>query len=293
MPDLLGKSPTKRARPNYLYAVISMALVLFLLGLFGLILLQATQIVNSFKERINVLIEIEPSTDSLSIASILQELNNADYSKKETIQFISKEEALLSLKTEFGQDFLNLDLPNPLYDVITFNLNAASVHSDLLSKLSNNFKAKDSVKDVHYQESMVHLIAENIKRISWLVLILGILFLVIAITLMHNTVRLSLYSNRFLIKNMELVGASWNFISRPFILKSIWYGILSGIIAITALVFVLLLAQNEFPFIKETPPVLQIVFIFLCLLIIGVIINGSSTWFVINKYLKMRLDDLY
>ncbi|MFK7983752.1 MAG: cell division protein FtsX [Saprospiraceae bacterium] len=293
MSDLLGKSSAKRAKPNYAYSIVSVALVLFLLGFFGLILLQTQRLIDIFKERVTVLIEIEPGADSLSVMTLKQDLEAMDYTKKESIQYISKEEAIRDLQQDFGEDFMALDLPNPLYNVITFNVQSKFMESDLLSQIKKNFKTRAYVNDVYYQEGLVNIIAKNMKKMSWFALGFSLLFLVVAITLIHNTIRLALYSNRFLIKNMELVGASWGFISRPYIRKSIWHGILSAILAIGALVLVLLLAQREIEELKALQDIASSLILFATLLILGMLISGVSTWHVINKYLKMRLDDLY
>jgi len=267
MSDLLGKSPTKRAKPNYSYSIVSVALVLFLLGFFGLILLQTQRLIDIFKERVTVLIEIEPGADSLSVMTLKQDLEAMDYTKKESIRYISKD--------------------------ITFNVQSKFMESDLLSQIKKNFKTRAYVNDVYYQEGLVNIIAKNMKKMSWFALGFSLLFLIVAITLIHNTIRLALYSNRFLIKNMELVGASWGFISRPYIRKSIWHGILSAILAIGALVLVLLLAQREITELRALQDVVSSLILFATLLILGILISGVSTWYVINKYLKMRLDDLY
>lgn len=293
MSDLLGKAPTKRSKPNYAYSIVSVALVLFLLGFFGLVLLQTQRLIEVFKERVNVLIEIEPGTDSLSVAGLLENLQTANYTKKQSIQYISKEEAIQSLKEDFGEEFMALDLPNPLYDVITFNVQSKFMDANLLSQIKKNFKTSNSVNDVYYQEGLVHVIAKNVKKMGWFALAFSGLFLIVAVTLIHNTIRLALYSNRFLIKNMELVGASWGFISRPYIRKSVWHGILSALIAIAALVFVLLLAQREITELQTLQDIPSALLLFLALLGLGILISGASTWYVINKYLKMRLDDLY
>ena len=293
MSNILGKTPTQRTKPNYWYAIVSMAMVLFLLGFFGLLLLQTQRLVDVFKERINILVELNPRVDSTEINSLLTDLKTAEYTKRETIQYISKEEAMQSLQADFGEDFLALDLPNPLYDVITFNIQSEFMESTLLNQLKNNFKARNYVNDVYYQEGLVNVIAKNVKKLGWFALGFSGLFLIVAVTLIHNTIRLALYANRFLIKNMELVGASWSFISRPYIKKSIWHGVLSALLAIAGLVLVLLLAQREiveFNIFQDIPKTL---ILFLVLLLLGILINGASTWFVINKYLKMRLDDLY
>jgi len=293
MSDLLGKPPSKRAKPNYFYSIVSMALVLFLLGFFGLVLLQTQQLVEIFKERVNVLIEIEPGTDSSTITTLLNDLKMVEYTKKESIDYTSKEAAIKSLQEDFGEEFMALDLPNPLYDVVTFNVNAKFMKSDLLSQIKKNFKARDYVNDVYYQEGLVNMIAKNVKKLGWFALGFSGLFLIVAITLIHNTIRLALYANRFLIKNMELVGASWGFISRPYIQKSVWHGILSALLAIAALVLVLLLAQREIEELQALENLPNSLLLFGGLLLLGILISGISTWFVINKYLKMRLDDLY
>lgn len=293
MSDLLSKSPAKRAKPNYTYSIVSVALVLFLLGFFGLILLQTQRLVDIFKERVTVLIEIEPGADSLSVITLTRDLEEMNYTKKGSIQYISKEAAIQDLQQDFGEDFMALDLPNPLYNVITFNVQSKFMESDLLSQIKKNFKERAYVNDVYYQEGLVNIIAENMKKASWFALGFSLLFLIVAITLIHNTIRLALYSNRFLIKNMELVGASWSFISKPYIKKSIWHGVLSGILAIAALVLVLLLAQREIVELKALQDLVSTLILFVILLIVGILISGVSTWYVINKYLKMRLDDLY
>ena len=220
----------------------------------------------------------------------LEEMN---YTKKGSIQYISKEAAIQDLQQDFGEDFMALDLPNPLYNVITFNVQSKFMESDLLSQIKKNFKERAYVNDVYYQEGLVHVIAKNVKKMGWFALAFSGLFLIVAVTLIHNTIRLALYSNRFVIKNMELVGASWGFISRPYIQKSIWHGILSALLAIAALVFVLLLAQREIVELQALQDIPSVLLLFLALLGLGILISGASTWYVINKYLKMRLDDLY
>lgn len=293
MSDLLGKSSAKRAKPNYAYSIVSVALVLFLLGFFGLILLQTQKLIDIFKERVTVLVEIAPGADSLAMETLMSDLKAMDYTKKGSIQYISKEEAIQSLQKDFGEEFMALDLPNPLYNVITFNVQSQFMKSDLLSQIKKNFKTRAYVNDVYYQEGLVNIIAKNMKKMSWFALGFSLLFLIVAITLIHNTIRLALYSNRFLIKNMELVGASWGFISRPYIKKSIWHGVLSAFIAIGALLLVLLLAQREIVELKALQDFTSSLILFCSLLGLGMLISGASTWYVINKYLKMRLDDLY
>jgi len=293
MSDILGKSPAQRAKPKYTYTILSIAMVLFLFGFFGLLFIQAQQLSTALKERVNILVEIKPETSMLLIDSLATTIQNQAYSKVSSVKVISKEEALSELQQDFGADFLNLDLPNPLYDVISFNVKAAFVEEAQLHTIRQQLKLKPSVKDVYYQESLVQQIVSNIKKMSWLLLVLGILFLLIAITLIHNTVRLAMYANRFVLKNMELVGATWAFIRKPYVQRSIFHGIISAIIAIILLVFVLLLTQNYIPEFTNRQQIPNLVLLFFGLLFLGILINGLSTYVVVNKYLKMRLEDLY
>jgi cell division transport system permease protein len=293
MADLLGKTPAKRSKPNYLFSIISVAMVLFLLGFFGMLLLQTQKLMEVFKERMTVLIEVENGTAPTDIEALLTELKSEDYTKIETVQFISKEEGIKTLQEDFGEEFMTLDLANPLYDVITFNIQAQFLESDLLSQIKKNFKAKAYVHDVYYQDGLIQLLGKNVSKLGWFALACSLLFLVVAITLIHNTIRLALYSNRFLIKNMELVGASWNFISWPYIRKSVIHGLLSAFLAIIALVLLLLLAQREIVELNTLQNLPGTIVLFSGLIILGVFISSMSTWYVINKYLSMRLDDLY
>ncbi len=293
MPNILGKTPAQRTKPNYVYTISSVAMVLFLLGFFSVLFSLSRQLGHLLKERVSILVEIEPESNPLLVDSLVRTIQADSIIKSETIVLTSKEAALAALQEDVGEDLLSLDLPNPLYDVITFNVKAAYMTSERLEGLRHKLKSERFVKDVYYQEGLVHQIVANIKKISWLFLVLGCLFLVIAITLIHNTVRLALYANRFVIKNMELVGATWEFISKPYIRRSILHGIISAIIAILLLICLLLWANRYLPEIGTLSTGFTLTGIAGVLLLLGILINGLSTYFVINKYLNMRLEDLY
>jgi len=293
MSDILEKSPAQRAKPRYFYTILSVAMVLFLFGFLGLLFIQAQQLTVALKERVNILVEIKPETPLALTEELATTIRNQAYSKAPTVTIITKEEALNVLQQDFGADFLNLDLPNPLYDVISFNVKASFLEEEALHGMRQQLKSNPSVKDVYYQESLVQQIVSNIKKMSWLFLALGLLFLLIAITLIHNTVRLAMYANRFLLKNMELVGATWAFIRKPYVQRSIFHGIISAIIAIILLICVLLLTQNYIPEFTNRQQIPSLILLFFGLLFLGILINGLSTYMVVNKYLKMRLEDLY
>ena len=287
------KTKFVKKRPNYLYVVISVAMVLFLLGFFGAIVLQTQNLVDYFKEQVNILIEFENSTSEEARAKVQEERFSANYLKDSSIVYTTKEEGAELLKEEFGADFLSLDMPNPLYDILTFNVKAAYLNKDSLAQIRVDLKRYPFVNDVFYQESLISELAQNIERLGYLALVISIFFIGIAILLIHNTIRLALYANRFLIKNMQLVGASWKFISRPYIIRSIWYGALSALIAIASLVLFYLLLRRDIYQISTFGNDWKNLILFIGLLIIGIAITSLSTYYVVNKYLRMREDDLY
>ncbi len=282
-----------KTKPNYVYSIISVTLVLFLLGFFGLVLIQAQNLITSLKERVNVLVELKENTSKAEIDSLQYILKTSSFTKEGTLQFISKEEAAKILREDFGKDFLTLDLPNPLYDVFSFNVIAAYMQADSLDQMRQMIKNLDFVGDVYYQENLVNEIAANIKKIGYISLGIGVFFLFVAFALIHNTIRLALYANRFLIKNMELVGASWRFISRPYILRSIKHGFISGILAVAALVILLYLAQKDLSGLRNLQDIHSFAVLFSALLLLGILISAFSTYYVVKKYLKLRVDDLY
>lgn len=282
-----------RTRPNYFYAILSVALVLFLLGLFGLIAIQANQLIKVFKERINVLVEIQEGTDTETISNLQARLEKSSFTKDNSVAFISREEAARDMSETFGEDFLKLDLPNPFYDIITFNLNAEYVHADSLQRIKAGIARDPYVTGVYYQENLVDEVGGNINRIGWISLIAALFFIIVAVTLIHNTIRLSLYANRFIIRNMELVGASWEFISRPYLIRALRHGLLSAAIAIGVLILLLSWVQNRFPEIKQIEDLTGFILLFAGLIIMGILINMASTYYVVRRYLRMREDDLY
>ncbi len=292
MSEFSDKS-TKRTKPNYIYSIISVALVLFLLGFFGLIILHAQRLMVVFKEKVNILAELKESSLQSDIDTLQVALNSYDFVKEGSVSFISKEEAVQLMQEEFGEDFLKLDLPNPFFDVITFNVKAAYLEKDSLQNIREELMTYEAVNDIFYQESLTDNIGKNIRRLGFLALGISLFFIFVAVTLIHNTIRLALYSNRFLIKNMELVGASWEFISRPYLLKAIVQGIVSSLIAIVALGLIMYWVWQDIPEIRELKDIPGYIALSIFLIAIGILINTLSTYLVVHKYLKMRIDDLY
>ena len=281
-------------KPNYFYTVVSVTLVLFLLGLFGLLAVQGKQYIKTLKENIEIIAELKPDTPAAAVDSLKAFLDEAGFYKPGSATFISKEEGLAMMRAEFGPEFLQLDMANPLYDVVTFNVLADWMEGGKVQLIRQELKQFFFINDVYFQESVADTIARNLRNVSLAVLAAGILLVFVATALILNTIRLALYANRFLIKNMELVGASWSFISRPYLLRSLWHGLLSALLAITALAALLYAAvrfsdqpEQEWLDLRGT---LQV---FAALVLMGILLNIAGTYYVVRKYLSMRLDDLY
>ena len=281
-----------RNRPNYLYSIISVALVLFALGFFALTALNAQLVVQQLKEKVNLIIELHAGGDE-GARAILREVEQMPFVREKSAEYISKEQAAEIMREDFGEDFLKLDLPNPLYDVITFNVRASYMHPDSLETIRTTLIEREGITDVYYQESLVNDIADNIRSVGLAAAVILLLFIGIAVTLIHNTVRLALYANRFLIKNMELVGASWEFISRPFLRRAMVHGLVSGGIASLGLLFLYLWIQADVPGLRALQDWTGMIMLFVLLLALGMAINTLSTYYVVRKYLRMRVDDLY
>jgi len=282
-----------RSRPNYLYAVISLALVLFLLGFFGLLLLHGAELVRTFKERVNILVELTENPAPDELAQMQGVLDSAVYVKEGSVRYINRDQAAELMQDDFGEDFMKLDLPNPFYDMYSFNVRAVYMQADSLSAIRADLRALPYVSDVFYQESLVDDVARNLRSLGFVALGLGVFFILVAMTLIHNTVRLALYSNRFLIKNMQLVGASWGFISRPYLLRAVMHGFIGSVLAVLALGGLLLWSQSLFPELGLLQDGGLFLILLGAILILGILIYLLSTWRVVNKYLQMRVDDLY
>ena len=282
-----------KKKPKYIYSMISMILVLFLLGFFGMAILHAHQLVKVYKEKIDILVEIKPETTKNSILKVKKGLEAKNFIKKGSVRFVSKEEGVKLLKEEIGEDFMNMDFRNPLFDMLLFNVKEQHIHPDSLREIRSQLMVQQEIRDVYFQEGMIGQIESNIKKAGILAMVIAFLFIIITMTLIHNTIRLALYANRFLIKNMELVGASWEFISGPYLKRGFINGLLSGLIAITLLTAILIWAQKGLPELQTLQNLSNFGLLFGALLLLGIAISVISTYYVVNKYLRMRTDDLY
>lgn len=272
-------------------SVIGVALVLFLLGVLGLIVIHAERLSKYFKENIEIQVILQNNTPQTSALALRDSLSKCPFVK--SVEYVSKDMAADRFKKDFGEDFISLLQYNPLYASVNLKANAAYVNPDSLKRIEHTLLENGNVKEVYYQRALVGKLSDNVKKIGAVILALSILLCIVVIVLIDNTIRLSMFSNRFLIKTMQMVGATRGFISRPFDVRSIGNGLLSAVVAIGALILVMYYAQQQLPEIRMVRDYRLTVLLFLGMIILGICISLLSTHRSVTKYLKTKLDDLY
>jgi len=281
----------RRLKSSYITTVVSISLVLFMLGLLGLILMHAQKISNQVKENIGFSIFMKETAKEADIIRFQKTLDAGIFSK--STEYITKEQAAQNVSKTLGEDFVSFLGNNPLTAQIDVRLIATYANNDSLSVIEKQIVKNDIVKEVYYQKSLVQMVNENIRKISLVFLSFSSLLLIIAIALINNTIRLSVYSNRFLIKTMQLVGATQHFIRKPFIYKGILSGIYGALIAIIFLSAVLYTAQQNFPDLVNIQEIDLYLTVFGIVIILGILFSWISTFLAVRKYLNMKTDGLY
>jgi len=281
----------RRLRSSYFTSIISITLVLFMLGVLGLLILNAQRLSEYVKENIGFSIILKENVKEVDVILLQKTLDAAEYVK--STKYITKEQAAKELEEELGENFIEFLGYNPLLASIEVHLYADYANPDSIKVIEQDFQQYEQIKEVFYQKSLVSLVNENIRKISLIILIFSGLLFLIAIALINNTIRLSVYSKRFIINTMQLVGATRGFIRRPFLYRSVWQGIVAALLAIGLLNGVLYLAQKEFKEVINFQDIEIIGVLFLGVLFIGIIINWISTFFAVSKYLRMNVDKLY
>lgn len=285
--------PVQRTRVSYAGVIVSVTLVLLLMGIFGYALIYGSQLTRTLRESIHVIAELREGVSDLEADQTKAELERSHFVKATTVQLITREEAARVMKEEVGDNFEYLGLPNPYFDVITFNVRAEYMHPDSLAAIRASLRTMPTVSDVFYQENLSGLVSANMQKITWGALAAALLLIIAAITLIHNTIRLALHANRFTIKNMELVGATWGFISRPFLRRALLHGLLSSALAVAALWLIHWSLSAALPQWRQLMQQDYLILVFVLMTVMGVFIQFSSTFFVVRKYLKLRVDDLF
>lgn len=262
-----------------------------MMGALGLIILQAKKLSDYVKENIGFSIIMKEGVKEAGIIQLQKTLDASPFVK--STEYIPQEKAAEIMKEDLGEDFIEFLGYNPLLPSVDLRLMADYANVDSLQKIEQDLLLNPNVKEVWYQKSLVHLINRNIQRIGLILLAFSLLLLLISIALINNTIRLSVYSRRFLIRSMQLVGATQKFIRKPFILQGLLQGIYAALIAILLLMGVVYFSQKEIPELIVLQDINLYITLFVIVIILGLIISWFSTYFAVRKYLKMRTDDLY
>lgn len=286
-----GKVTRQRLRSSSLSSIISISLVLFMLGVIGILVFNAKKLSDYVKENIGFSIFLQEDVREVD-ANFLRKTLDASSFVRYT-EYISKDRAAKELKEELGEDFIDFLGYNPLSASIDVRMKAEYANQDSINKIETYLLQFKQVKEVHYQKSLVNLINENVSKISLVIIIFSSLLLFISLVLINNTIRLSVYSRRFLINTMKLVGATAGFIRKPFLVKSILHGLYASLIAISMLSGIIYLVKKELADLVDIVDIQFIVIIFGAVTIIGILINLISTYFAVNKFLRLKADDLY
>jgi len=282
----------RRLQTSYITSTVSISLVLFLIGLMGLLILNSQKISNYVKENIGFTVMLEKNAKEADIIKLKKRLEASAYVK--STKFISKEDAAKEYQKELGQDFVGFIGSNPLPSSIDVKLHADYSNIDSLSVIEKKLsKYDDIIMEVSYQKDLISKVNYNVKRISIVIFILSFLLFVISWTLINNTIRLSVYSKRFIIKTMHLVGATNNFIRQPFLNASSLTGIIGSIIAISALAAIIHFVDNEFDGAVNFTQIDVLAILFAFLMLLGIIITRISAYFAVNKYINLKSDELY
>jgi len=276
---------------SYLTLVISVSLVLFLLGILGLVIINAKELSDYFRESLTFSVILDEDAREADIRMLQKDLD-AKPSVKST-EYVSKDEAATKMKEDMGEDFISFLGDNPLPPSIDVYLYAGYTNRDSVVKFEKYILEYPFVKEVWYEDSLLFLINENVRKISIFLLIISSFLFLIAVTIINNTIRLAIYSKRFLIRTMQLVGATRAFIRKPFLIRSIYHGVLAALTAMLLLMGLLYLVEKEFlmQFSFESTKLLAVLGVFL--IIAGILINLVSTFLSVNRYLGISEDKLY
>lgn len=291
MEEFEDSRASKKTKTIYISTVISISLVLLMVGLLGLILVHGKNLSNYVKENIVLNLVINEGTKEVDILALQKQIEANGYVK--STQYVSKETAAVNLTKDLGEDFIKFLGYNPLLSSIDVYLKAEYANNQSIEILSKQLQKNPMINEVRYQKSLVDMINQNIRTISLVIFGFGAVLLIIAIALINNTIRLAIYSQRFLIKSMQLVGATRSFIRKPFLVYGFLHGLIAGLIAIILLLLTLYFAQQQIPELVILENYYEFAVVFIAVIGVGIFISCVSTYFAVTKYLKLKIYDLY
>ena len=283
----------RRLRGSYLISLLSIMLVLFVLSLFSSLVLFANKISDYIKENVGFEIVMKKGVKEKDIIGFQQVLDKKEYVK--STEYISQEEATRRLTEDLGEDILEWlgDVENPLLPSIDVRFKSEYANNDSIAKIEQWVLKNKNVKEVYFQQSLIHSIDKNVNQIALVLLVVGVALLIMAITLISHTVRLSVYSKRFVVRSMQLVGATDGFIIRPFMKSFVFQGFIGAILALGILTAFLYKALIEVPELALLSDMKSIAMIYVSVLVLGILLTTLSTFFSMKKYLRADVDELY
>jgi cell division transport system permease protein len=291
MSSSYDKFQKRRLISSYFSVVLSVFLVLFLLGMLGLFIINSKKLADDFRENIAMTVFFKNEANDTIIKSFDAELKKAPFAK--TFEFVSKDAAAKQHTDIIGEDFVTFLGENPLQNSFDIHLKADYVYKDSIAKVESQLRKNPMISDIVYDKQLVNLVNDNIKKVSMWILIISGFFTIIAVLLINSSLRLSIHSNRFIIKTMQMVGATKAFIRKPFVLRSVRLGMIGAGLAIIALICVLIYLESNFPDLGLLDDQLLIALVLVAVFAIGVLITWLSTYFATQRFLNLRTDDLY
>ncbi|MBS1758748.1 MAG: hypothetical protein JST23_01395 [Bacteroidetes bacterium] len=286
-----AKASIKKGKPSYFMSVLGVTLVLFLLGIVGWLVINANKLGNYFKENVEVRAYLLPNINPKDSAALSNYIVSKPYVK--SMHYVTKQEAQKIYIQDGGEDWSKVLTENPLPDAIFIKLKPDYVQLDTLTAIQKDLESQTYVTDVKYPEALVGKLNKNIRIVSVVLLVLAIIISLVVIFLIDNTIRLAMFSNRFLIKTMQMVGATRKFISKPLNTRAVINGAISGVIASVLLYIIIVILEGSIQWLKTIHDSKLLFLLFFTLIILGIGITLFSTNRSIGKYLKMKLDDLY
>lgn len=281
----------RRLISSYFSVVLSIFLVLFLLGSLGMFVINTEKISNTFKENVPLTVYFKDEAKETEIEALQAQVLNQPYLKDLT--FVHKDSAAIQHQETIGENFVHFLGYNPLQHSFDIHLNGTFVQKDSIKNIELTFKENPLVDDVIYDQELVILLNDNVERVTFWVLIISGVFTIISMLLINSSLRLSVYSNRFIIKTMQMVGATKAFIRKPFVWRSIKLGIIGSVLAIIAVLLLTSYVDKQFPSLALMQDYNSLALVSLGILLLGIIITWVSTYFATQRFLNLKSDDLY
>ncbi len=291
MEEFEASESSKKTKSIYISTVFGIAMVLLMVGLLGLILVHANKLSRYVKENIVLNVYVDESAHESDVLQLQKQLEGNPIVKQ--TQYVSKELAARNLQKDMGEDFVKFLGYNPLSQSLDVYLKADYANTTDIEKFKAELLKNPMIKEVKYQESLVGQMNKNLTSISLFILGFAVIFVFLSVALINNTIRLAIYSQRFLIKSMQLVGATKSFIRKPFVLYGIWHGLLGSLIAILILMFTLYIAQKQIPNLVILQDYTEFGIVFVLIVGLGIFISAFSTFLAVNKYLRLKIYNLY